>query len=240
MLHFIIIYLTTTLFIIAGGMSAVSEEDEKQITTDSDLIFEAIFVEKQIQHYLDGKKIDSIDLNNLDGKYNDLIDGISVRRKITLLITKPIKGNLKKHQLYNIEIEDPIFSMCPHIADLGFYQAKQIYYITTKESKTYYRYRTIKKKVYNWNIDELITIDGTLGSSIGTKMTVSAIYKPYDGDPFGETNKGEDYAITINKGRDQISMNLKLHPKYKEAGGKLVTTDQPTTYEGYESLEIAP
>lgn len=94
MLHFIIIYLTTTLFIIAGGMSAVSEEDEKQITTDSDLIFEAIFVEKQIQHYLDGKKIDSIDLNNLDGKYNDLIDGISVRRKITLLITKPIKGNL--------------------------------------------------------------------------------------------------------------------------------------------------
>ena len=101
MFKVLFVYLSLMSLVFGGGLPEVTHLSEENVIKDSHTVFEAIFVEEEISYLLDGKISTK---EAVWGAYHeDLKDDNSsstlIRRKITLLVSRSIKGELKKHQI---------------------------------------------------------------------------------------------------------------------------------------------
>lgn len=227
----------------AGGQPEVTAVNEKEVTANADLVFEAIFVASKTEFKAEGKVIKGKELTDIKIRHHSsgLADTptISIHYEITLVTTKVIKGNLKKHQIYTIKINDIYDSECPHILNIGDFRAKQIYYIFKEGAKLSYLYQTVREELDVSDLANRYKLKGELGKLIGMELEIKAHYnKDHKDNPFGDPSEFETTSVN---GEEYFSyIDIKLDPKYKAAGGKLNKSGKPTIYLGYETIDILP
>lgn len=238
MLKFIVIYLSLISLSFAGGQPEVTSAKENKVTANADLVFEAVFVEIETRFKSKGKLLTDNQVGHQRSGLKNFKD-LSIQHEITLVTTKLIKGDLKKHQIYTIKIDDMHGSACPHILDIGDFRAKQIYYIKKEDTEVSYRYKTVREKLYVSDLANRYKLKGKLGKRMGMELEITTTYnKDHNDGPFGDPNEFETTRVNGDKYTSYI--NVKLDPEHKAAGGKLNKSGKPTIYLGYEAIEIVP